>query len=143
MKRRLAERRRVTVLRLWKVLFASACAATVTAMGCHGVADTARDITVRETIAPQPVRIGVATLAIQLADTSAKPVTHATISVEGDMSHPGMSPIFGRATETSPGIYGADLNFNMAGDWIVLSHIVLPDGRKMDRRFDVSSVEPN
>jgi len=94
-------------------------------------------------ISPQPVRVGQATIAIQLADASAKPVTHAKISVEGDMSHPGMSPIFATATETSPGMYTAQLDFNMGGDWVVLSHIALADGRKLERRIDVSGVESN
>jgi hypothetical protein len=98
---------------------------------------------VQDTITPQPVRVGTAMLAIHLADGSANPVTHAKISVEGDMSHPGMSPVFGTATETSPGLYTAHLNFNMGGDWVVLSHIVLADGRKMEQQINVSGVEPN
>ena len=97
----------------------------------------------QETISPKPVRVGEATLAIHLADASAKPVTHARIAVEGDMSHPGMSPIFAAATETSPGMYTAQLDFNMPGDWVVLSHIVLADGRKLERQINVSGVESN
>jgi YtkA-like len=119
----------------------AACVATLAAIGCRRVSDTVKDISVREKIDPQPVRVGNATIAIQLADASARPVTHARISVEGDMSHPGMSPVFGTATETSPGVYTAHLDFNMGGDWVVLSHIVLPDGRKMERQIDVSGVE--
>lgn len=121
----------------------AACVAALAAAGCRRASDSVKDISVQETISPQPVRIGEATIGIQLADASAKPVTRARIAVEGDMSHPGMSPIFATATETSPGVYTAQLDFNMGGDWVVLSHIVLADGRKLERRIDVSGVESN
>jgi hypothetical protein len=133
----------VAALCFWRTLLGFAWAATAAAGGCYRAAATARDITVQETIAPRPVRVGTVTLSIHLADVSAKPVTYAKISVEADMSHPGMSPVFGTATETSPGLYTAHLNFNMGGDWVVLSHIVLADGRKMEYQIDVSGVEPN
>ena len=28
----------------------------------------------------------------------------------------------------------------MAGDWFVLVHVTLPDGRKLDRQFDIKGV---
>jgi hypothetical protein len=31
----------------------------------------------------------------------------------------------------------------MAGDWVILLHIVLPDGQKLEQQFDVSGVRPN
>ena len=61
------------------------------AAGCRRASDAVKDVSVQQTISPKPVRVGEATLAIQLADPSARPVTHARIEVEGDMSHPGMS----------------------------------------------------
>jgi hypothetical protein len=135
-------RRTAASCRLGAILIAS-CVATISAAGCHGASDTVKDISVQVKISPQPVRTGEATIAIQLADASAKPVTHARIAVEGDMSHPGMSPVFAAGTETLPGMYIAHLDFNMGGDWVVLSHIVLADGRKLERRIDVRGVESN
>jgi len=133
-------RRRAAFWHLGAILIA-ACVVALAATGCRRASDEVKDISVQETISPQPVQVGKATIAIQLADASAMPVTHARIDVEGDMSHPGMSPIFATATETSPGVYTAQLEFNMGGDWVVLSHIVLADGRKLERRIDVSGVE--
>lgn len=86
--------------------------------------------------------MGTATVAVQLAD-GAKPVTDATIMVEADMSHPGMSPVFGTANEMVPGSYQAHINFNMGGDWVVLLHIKLADGRKIERQVDVRGVRTN
>jgi hypothetical protein len=31
----------------------------------------------------------------------------------------------------------------MAGDWVILLHITLPDGRRLERQFDVRGVQPN
>lgn len=59
------------------------------------------------------------------------------------MTHAGMSPAFGDAKETEPGRYQAQLKLQMAGDWIILLHIILPDGKKLEREFDVRDVRPN
>ena len=87
--------------------------------------------------------MGAAAITLQIADATQKPVSHATIEVEADMSHPGMAPVFGEVEETAPGSYRAHLNFTMAGDWVVLLRIKLPDGRKMVRQVDVRGVGPN
>lgn len=57
------------------------------------------------------------------------------------MSHPGMSPVFSEATETAPGRYQAPINFTMGGDWVVLLHIRLPDGIKVERQINVPNVQ--
>jgi len=59
------------------------------------------------------------------------------------MSHPGMAPVFGEAREIEPGRYQAHLTFPMAGDWVILLHIVLPDGQKLERQIDLKGVRPN
>jgi hypothetical protein len=111
--------------------------------GCHRSADPAKDVSVHVNITPQPVHTGMATVTIQLADPAAAPISHAHISVEADMSHPGMAPVFADAAEALPGSYQAHLDFNMGGDWVVLLHIRLADGRKIERQIDVHGVESN
>ena len=143
MRRYRADGRRTAAFWHLGAILIATCVVALAATGCREASNAVRDVSVQETISPQPVRVGEATIAIQLADASGKPVTHARIDVEGDMSHPGMSPIFATATEASPGLYTAQLDFNMSGDWVVLSHIVLADGRKLERRINVSGVEPN
>jgi hypothetical protein len=138
-----ADGRRTAAFRNLGQILIAVCVATVAVAGCRRIAGTANDISVQENISPQPIRVGQATIAIQLADASARPVAHAKISVEGDMTHPGMSPTFATATEIAPGVYSAQLNINMRGDWVILSHIQLPDGRKMERQMDVRGVESN
>ena len=143
MRERVTDGRRTAAFRHLEAILIAACVATGSATGCRKASDTAKDISVQQKISPLPMRVGEATIAIQLADASARPVTHAKIAVEGDMSHPGMGPVFGTAAETSPGTYIAHLDFNMGGDWVVLSHIVLTDGRKLEKRIDVRGVESN
>ena len=54
-----------------------------------------------------------------------------------------MAPSFKTATETAPGQYQARISFDMAGDWVVLLHITLADGKKMERQMDVRGVRPH
>jgi len=56
------------------------------------------------------------------------------------MSHPGMRPEFGAALEVASGRYQGGLAFTMAGDWVVLMHITLPGGQKLERQMEVHSV---
>lgn len=57
------------------------------------------------------------------------------------MSHSGMRPVFGEATEVGPGRYEALVEFTMGGDWIILIHITLSDGRKLQRQFEIKAVQ--
>ncbi len=59
------------------------------------------------------------------------------------MSHAGMSPVFTHAKETEPGRYQAILDLTMAGDWIILTHITLAGGQKLERQLDVKGVRAN
>jgi hypothetical protein len=56
------------------------------------------------------------------------------------MSHPGMRPEFGEAREIANGPYQCRLAFTMAGDWVILMHITLPGGRKLERQMEVHGV---
>jgi hypothetical protein len=78
-----------------------------------------------------------------LTEPVAKPVSGARITVEADMSHAGMAPVFAEASETQPGQYQAQLNFAMVGDWVILLHVQLPSGQALERQFNLSRVRPN
>jgi hypothetical protein len=79
---------------------------------------------------------------VKLADPSARPLAGARISIEGDMSHPGMEPVFAKASEAEPGTYVAHLQLTMAGDWVILVQGRLADGRKIERQTDLRGVLP-
>jgi len=89
---------------------------------------------------PQPVTVGPATITVKLSDVHGNPLPGAGMTVEGDMSHPGMSPVFADAKELPDGRYQAQLRFSMAGDWVVILHIKLPNGQTLERQVDVKGV---
>ena len=81
---------------------------------------------------------------MSVTDASGGPVADARIKLEGNMSHPGMVPVFSDARETGPGRYLSAMELSMAGDWYVIAHVTLPDGRKLDRQFEIKGVgQPN
>jgi len=100
-------------------------------------------VVINSEVSPQPVRVGPVTITMKISDFSAKPVTGAHIQLEGDMSHPGMAPVMGETKEIESGRYQGVLQLNMAGDWVVLAHVILADGRKLEPQINVSGVQAN
>jgi YtkA-like len=117
--------------------------ATLFISACSRPADSSRTIRVEHEISPEPARVGPVTVAFRLSDSAAKPIAGAHIAVEADMSHAGMAPVFGEVNEIAPGRYQAHLKFEMAGDWVILLHIELPGGQKLERQIELSGVRPN
>jgi len=79
---------------------------------------------------------------LRLTDSASKAIAGAHIALEADMSHAGMPPVFGDAKEIAPGRYQTHLALGMAGDWVILLHVVLPGGEKLERQIDLRGVEP-
>jgi len=121
----------------------SACTATLLIASCSRPVGSTSFVAIEHELSPEPARVGPATITLKLANSAAKPITGAHVAIEGDMSHPGMSPRFAEAKETEPGRYEARLEFAMAGDWVILLHVTLSDGKKLERQFDVRGVRPN
>jgi hypothetical protein len=117
-----------------------ACASTLLITGCSRPAESPPVVEIEHAISPQPARIGPATVTLKLADGAGKIITGAHIAIEADMSHPGMSPFFADAKEAERGRYEGHLEFQMAGDWVILLHVTLPDGTKLERQIDVRGV---
>ncbi len=104
--------------------------------GCRGgEAPDNSGLTLALAMSPTPPGVGPARLIISLRDSAGAPVEGATVSVEGNMSHAGMVPVFGSAREGEPGTYTIpDFTFTMAGDWILTLEATLPDGRRTQLR---------
>jgi hypothetical protein len=109
--------------------------------GCRQSPEPRADVSIAHEVAPDPPRVGTATITLRVADASGRPLGGARISLEGNMTHPGMRPVFGEARELEPGRYQSPLEFTMGGDWVVLVRLTLPDGRKIERQFDVKGVQ--
>jgi hypothetical protein len=109
--------------------------------GCQKAGEQHPDLIVEHEITPQPPRVGQATITLRLSDAGGVPRNGAQVSLEGNMSHAGMRPVFGEAREIEPGRYQAPIEFTMGGDWIILINITMPDGRKHQRRVEVKAVQ--
>ncbi len=112
----------------------------VAAAGCQRGAQGADDFTASLRVAPDPPRVGAAQVTVSLRDAAGQPVAGAQVELEGTMSHPGMAPVIAAATEDAPGVYRADLEFTMAGDWILIVRATLADGRTWQRQIDLPGV---
>lgn len=131
---------RVEFLPGWRLAFVAVCTFFA---GCGKPAPTAAAsaIIMNSELFPQPVRVGPITVNLKLSDAAAKPVSGARITLEADMSHPGMEPVFGEAKEIESGRYQGALQLNMSGDWVVLAHVILADGNKLERQINVPGVQ--
>jgi YtkA-like len=126
-----------------RTLPAFVCAVLLFGFGCRKPVAPHSGVAIEYGISPQPVRVGPAVLSVRLRDTAGKLVVGARVGLEGDMSHPGMAPVIGEAREVAPGQYQGSLEFAMPGDWVVLIHVTLPDGRTLERDVNVSGVTAN
>jgi hypothetical protein len=108
--------------------------------GCAGTTPAPPETVVECTVLPSPPVVGPASVVCALSDRGGAPVTRAAVRVEANMSHPGMEPVFGDATETAPGRYAAPLELTMAGDWVVTVTATLADGRRVESSVDVRGV---
>ena len=98
------------------------------------------DIAIQYEIAPQPPRAGTTTIDLKLTDKNGAAVGGARVDLEGNMSHAGMPPVSSEAKEIETGKYRGTLQLSMAGDWIVLVHIKLPDGQTLERQIELRGV---
>jgi hypothetical protein len=110
--------------------------------GCRKSQELAPELVIEHEIAPQPPRVGPTTITLRVADASGRPQDMTQVSLEGNMTHAGMRPIFSEATEVEPGRYQAPLEFTMGGDWVILINLTLPDGRRVQRQVEVKGVQP-
>jgi hypothetical protein len=72
-------------------------------------------------------------LTVQLADAAGEPITDATVSLEGNMNHAGMVPVFAdgvtdEADGAADGVYQVPFQFTMMGDWIITVKVARADG---------------
>jgi hypothetical protein len=130
--------------RCFRAFGALALCAGLFLAGCQRRAEpggAAAGVSVEHEVEPRPPRVGTARVTLRVADASGRPLGGARVRLEANMSHAGMRPVFAEAQEREPGRYQTELEFTMAGDWVVLVRLVLPDGREIERQFDVKGVQ--
>jgi hypothetical protein len=123
-------------------LLIALCLCFVFTDGCTKRDHRFTELKFTEEISPQPPRVGPVTLTLRLTDLSGAPVNGAQLTLEANMSHAGMVPVFADASEIEPGRYRSILKLSMAGDWTVIVHVNLPGNRKETYNFEIRGVEP-
>ena len=92
--------------------------------------DQAPEVQVLLTPGPDSLFVGPISFDLTLWDADGQPIDDANlVSLRGDMSHAGMEPVLAEATGAGDGLYTADFEWTMAGDWTVTIEATLPDGR--------------
>ena len=109
------------------------------AAGCRS--DPSEQITAEWTMEPSPPLAGSDIVArISLHDSARNPVVGATLHLEGQMSHPGMTPVVSDVIERGGGIYEARLRLTMEGDWTLVLAGELRDGGRITKQLDLAGV---
>jgi hypothetical protein len=111
--------------------------------GCAKTSRAPDDIKFSCESEPVEPSVGPSTFTVTLTDKAGVRLTGAHIAIEGDMTHPGMSPAFGEAKEVAPGKYRGALDLTMRGDWTILFHITLASGRTVERQLQIQSLRAN
>ena len=109
------------------------------AAGCRQQAQQAvvADLTIDLRVEPEAATVSDSTLIITVTDASGNPVSDATVSVRGDMSHAGMQPVLAESEGGADGEYTIGFEWTMAGDWIVEVTVELVDGTSATETFDL------
>ena len=110
--------------------------------GCRQQSASIPNLTVSYEVFPLPARVGDVMITIRMTDVAEKPIAGARVKLEGNMTHAGMAPVIVEAKEIGPGRYQTNMKLTMAGDWQVLVHLTLPDGRELDQQFEIKEVAP-
>jgi hypothetical protein len=108
--------------------------------GCRARPEPKSDINVEHEVLPDPPVVGRSTITLRVREATGRPLSGARVELEGNMTHAGMRPVFARARESAAGLYWSDFEFTMGGDWVITVRMTLPDGRTLEREFNVKGV---
>jgi hypothetical protein len=120
-------------------LMALALAGTLGLGGCRA-RDAASDVTLALSTDPDPPAEGTVSVEVRATDAAGRPMTGGTIRVEGNMSHPGMTPTFAECAEAEPGVYRGPLSLSMPGDWVLEVRASFPGGKSARKSFELRHV---
>ena len=89
---------------------ATAALLLLLSLACHKNAPSPV-VALQYDVSPKPPRVGVATIDVRVMLEGAKGLNGARVELEGNMSHPGMSPVICETKEVEPGKYRGTLEF--------------------------------
>lgn len=93
---------------------------------------------VRFATEPASPLTGDGTIIVTVKDESGLPVDGARLSIEANMNHAGMVPVYADATGSQSGVYRLPLTWTMGGAWYVDVKITTTGGQIIRRHFPVN-----
>jgi len=89
-----------------------------------------------------PSDMGADRLVVHLLDEAEQSVTDAKVSIEGNMNHAGMAPVFSDAVTdeadgATDGHYQLPFTFTMLGDWILTVTVEKADGTTITKDIEL------
>ncbi len=111
--------------------------------GACASSDTNNDTGGLQIMVVAPADRNADTLVVHLLDQADQPVTDAQVSVEGNMNHAGMAPVFtdsvtDEADGAADGHYQLPFTFSMLGDWIITVTVDQADGTSVTKDIELS-----
>ena len=111
-------------------------------LSCHRPGAGGDGAQVEMKVIPQPPVVGTAEIEIFLRDEKGNPLEATRVEIEGNMTHPGMTPTFWTAEPQGSGRWVGQLELTMGGDWLIEVDVVLDDGRRIHRTLPLPHVKP-
>lgn len=110
---------------------------------CGSPAAPTDNADIQITLLPVPAGEESNSLRVQLRDAAQNPITDATVTLEGNMNHAGMAPVFAEPVTDADdgavdGIYQAPFQFSMLGDWIITVTAEQADGSQGTKDIHVT-----
>ncbi|MEL7433526.1 MAG: copper chaperone PCu(A)C [Chloroflexota bacterium] len=126
-----------------KLFFAGLLIPVLVLVGCRAEAvATAEDIVIAVAVDNEMPAMGEMALLVTVTDTDGNPIDDATVTVRGDMTHPGMNPVLPESvSESTDGVYTVPFEFTMGGDWIITVDVELPNGEIATATVNIDGVE--
>ena len=103
----------------------------------NGQTESTDAIRIDLTVEPAQPSVGPAKLVVRLTNDKGQPINNATLDIEGNMTHAGMTPVLAQAVGGQNGRYEVPFEWTMGGDWIVTVKATLDDGRVSSGEFPV------
>jgi hypothetical protein len=117
-----------------RLISATLVFALLLATACRSGAAIVTDLDLAFQFTPAVPIVGQDTMVdIVLRDASG-PVRDARLTLEGHMSHPGMTPVVVSLAHNGDGRYHAAIALTMAGEWVLQINGQLADQRRVRQR---------
>ena len=107
----------------------------MTAAACRQPLPSAADIQLHITVDDR--QVGETTLRVTATDTEGNSIENpGALSIRGDMSHAGMTPVFAEADQAVDGVFILPFEWTMGGEWIVEASLTLASGEVYQQTFN-------